>query len=185
VLADLLLLDGVVERSALQSTVGAMALHGGLEVGTVQLAEILAARLDLSIYTVTQPPSLWWHIPSTKYRLEASDRLAEFVAHCGIIFSIHGYGRPGMESTVLVGGANRVAARDVGAALRASGIDVIDDLHEIPMNLRGTHPNNPVNLSRGGGVQLELGSGLRSGPVLDQIADALTPVVHHYADCAN
>lgn len=159
-----------------------MALHGGLEAGTVQLAEMLAKRFNLSIYTVSQPPTLWWHIPSTKYLLEESDRLAEFVAHCGIVLSIHGYGRPGMESTVLVGGANRVAALDVGAALRASGIDVIDDLDEIPTNLRGTHPSNPVNLSREGGVQLELGSGLRSGQVLDQIADALAPVIHRLAD---
>ncbi len=181
-LADLLLLDGVVENAALRSKVGVMALHGGLEEGTAELAEILAGQCDLSIYTVTQPPTLWWHIPSTNHRLEASDRLAAFVAHCRFILSLHGYGRPGMESTILVGGAHRVAAGRVGAALRAAKIEAIDDLDQIPSKLRGTHPNNPVNLGGSGGVQLELGSELRSGPVLDLIADALTPLLDGYID---
>jgi phage replication-related protein YjqB (UPF0714/DUF867 family) len=33
---------------------------------------------------------------------------------------------------------------------------VVDDLAAIPKSMRGIDPRNPVNRSRGGGVQLEL-----------------------------
>ena len=33
---------------------------------------------------------------------------------------------------------------------------MLDDLDAIPSELRGLHRRNPVNLPRGGGVQLEL-----------------------------
>ncbi len=48
--------------------------------------------------------------------------------------------------------------------LRAAlpGYDVVDDLEEIPPELRGVHPANPVNRCTGGGVQLELPPRVRS-----------------------
>ena len=72
--------------------------------------------------------------------------------------SVHGYGREGWWTRVLVGGADRVFASHVAETLRGhlDGFEVVDDLEDIPQELRGLHPANPVNLTRGGGVQLEL-----------------------------
>ncbi len=41
------------------------------------------------------------------------------------------------------------------------GYQVITDLDAIPRELRGLHPDNPVNRVRFGGAQLELSSGVR------------------------
>ena len=74
--------------------------------------------------------------------------------------AVHGYGAEGHWTTLLLGGRNRLLAAHVGSALRAEldphGYDVIDDLEAIPPRLRGVHRDNPVNLPRAGGVQLEL-----------------------------
>jgi phage replication-related protein YjqB (UPF0714/DUF867 family) len=78
---------------------------------------------------------------------------------------------------VLVGGANRALAARLGARLRAGlpDYDVIDDLDRIPADLRGVHPQNPVNLTRGGGIQLELPHRVRSiGPYRDASYQAHT-----------
>jgi phage replication-related protein YjqB (UPF0714/DUF867 family) len=57
------------------------------------------------------------------------------------------------------------------------GYQVVTDLDAIPRELRGLHPDNPVNRVRGGGTQLELtprvrGISPRSGLPGD---DGLTP----------
>ncbi len=62
------------------------------------------------------------------------------------------------------------------------GYEVVDDLDEIPLALRGLHPENPVNRTRGGGVQLELPPRVRGlGPNghpdhVDQLVAALVAV---------
>ena len=43
--------------------------------------------------------------------------------------------------------------------------EVVDDLEQIPTELRGVHRANPVNLPRRGGVQLELPPRTRSRTV--------------------
>ena len=55
-------------------------------------------------------------------------------------------------------GAHRVLAEHLATHLRERlpAYDVVTDLDAIPLELRGLHPRNPVNLARGGGVQLEL-----------------------------
>ena len=81
--------------------------------------------------------------------------------------SIHGYGRDGWWTRVLVGGADRELAGRVAATLRKhlDGFEVVDDLDAIPRELRGLHPANPVNRTRGGGAQLELPPRIRGlGP---------------------
>ena len=72
--------------------------------------------------------------------------------------SVHGYGRDGYWTRLLLGGADRELAGAVGAVLRdgLDGYEIVDDLDAIPAALRGLHPENPVNRTRGGGVQLEL-----------------------------
>ena len=75
-----------------------------------------------------------------------------------MVISVHGYFRPEWSDAVYVGGANRELAAALSHRLRAvlSDLPVVDDLTAIPRGLRGVDPRNPVNGTRGGGVQLEL-----------------------------
>jgi phage replication-related protein YjqB (UPF0714/DUF867 family) len=159
--ADLLAHEGVEEVCELRSSFGLMAFHGGnLEHGTDQVALAAAAQAGASVYAVLQPPDLRGHIPSTAIRPAESERLAAFIDHVDVAVAVHGYGAEGFWTTLLLGGRNRELAAHIGAALRSElephGYDVVDDIEAIPSRLRGVHRDNPVNLPRGGGVQLEL-----------------------------
>src|SRR4051794_39520049 len=159
--AELLAHDGVEEICELRSTFGLMAFHGGnLEAETDRIAAAAAQQAGASLYAVVQPPDLRWHIPSIAVRPSDSDRLAEFIDHVEVAIAVHGYGAEGYWTTLLLGGRNRELAAHVGAALRSEldphGYDVVDELDAIPSRLRGVHRDNPVNLPRGGGVQMEL-----------------------------
>jgi phage replication-related protein YjqB (UPF0714/DUF867 family) len=159
--AELLAHEGVEELCELRSPFGLMAFHGGnLEHGTDQIAAAAAERAGASLYAVLQPPGLRWHVPSTAIRPAESAQLAAFIDHVDVAVAVHGYGAEGFWTKLLLGGRNRVLAAHMGAALRAElaphEYDVIDDLDAIPSRLRGVHRDNPVNLPRGGGVQLEL-----------------------------
>jgi phage replication-related protein YjqB (UPF0714/DUF867 family) len=159
VIAELLEHDGVVETCALHAEFGFMAIHGGsLERGTAEVARAAAARCSASLYAVEQPDGFRWHIPSHRYDPEAAPALGRFLAHVDRTVSVHGYGREGWWTRILVGGADRALAAEVAAALRpcVPDFDVVDDIDAIPPELRGLHPDNPVNRCRGGGVQLEL-----------------------------
>jgi phage replication-related protein YjqB (UPF0714/DUF867 family) len=144
-----------------------MAFHGGnLEKGTDTIAADAAQRSGASLYVVRQPADLRWHVPSVEFRPERSAALARFLGHVDLVVAVHGYGRRDMWTTLLLGGANRGLAAVLGAALRVrlgEGFTVVDDLDEIPRELRGVHPRNPVNIARGGGVQLELPPRVRPG----------------------
>ena len=175
--AELLACPGVDQYVSLRSTVGFLALHGGLEPGTAELARSAAERSDASVYTVVQPDDLRWHVPAHHIAPGDCPSLAEFLAHVQIVVSLHGYRRPDQPMAVLVGGANRSLAARLGALLRAGlpDYDVIDDLARIPPDLRGVHPQNPVNLTPGGGIQLELPHPVRSiGPYRDASYQAHT-----------
>jgi phage replication-related protein YjqB (UPF0714/DUF867 family) len=166
-LAELLGHPGVEERCELRSRFGLLAFHGGsLERGTDAIAVAAADRADASLYVVRQPPDLRWHVPSTAFDPADSPRLAAFVAHVEVAVAVHGYGRKGMWTTLLLGGRHRALAADLGTALRArlgDGFTVVDDLAAIPERLRGQHPRNPVNLPPARGVQLELPPRVRPG----------------------
>jgi phage replication-related protein YjqB (UPF0714/DUF867 family) len=167
-LAELLTADGVVEDLVLGSRIGVMAFHGGdLEVGTDLIADAVVARTGASLYAVRQPEGMQRHVPSTRFRPSHSERLAAFVDHVDLAVTLHGYGRRQMFRTVLVGGGNREAAAVVAGSLRSHlpAYEVIDDLDGIPRQLRGLHPDNPVNLPRRRGVQIELPPRVRgNGP---------------------
>ena len=159
--AELLAHDGVEELCELRSRFGFMAFHGGnLEKGTDVVAVDAASRAGASVYAVLQPPDLRWHIPSTSVQPSESPVLATFLDHVDVVIAVHGYGAEEYWTTLLLGGQNRTLANHVGASLRATlvphGYEVVDELESIPARLRGVHPDNPVNLPRGGGVQLEL-----------------------------
>jgi len=166
--ADLLAHDGVEEDLELRSTFGFMAFHGGnLEEGTDLVAAAAAAAAGASLYAVRQPPSLRWHVPSIEVTPEDSPTLARFLDHVDVAVAVHGYGRAGLWTTLLLGGRNRPLATHLAQHLRASlgGYAVVDDLAEIPRELRGVHRRNPVNGCRNGGVQLELPPRVRThGP---------------------
>ena len=177
-LAELIAIPGVVERVQLAGRVGVMALHGGLEDGTAEAAEEIARRANASIYAVIQPDDLWWHVPSVRYDPRESPKLTRFLEYVGLAVSLHGFGRRGLEDTVLVGGRNRQAAGVIADALRrVDGMRVIDDMDEIPPKLRGVHPSNPVNLPEFAGVQLELSSHVRRGDRLEGIIDAVANTI--------
>ncbi len=149
---------------ALRSTFGFLAFHGGaLERVTDRIATEAAARCGASLYAVVQPPGTRIHLPSIEVTPEASPRLAAFLAHVDVAVAVHGYGRHGLWSTLLVGGRNRELATHVGDLLAAAldEHEVCTDLDAMPDGLRGVHRRNPVNRCRGAGVQLELPPGVR------------------------
>jgi phage replication-related protein YjqB (UPF0714/DUF867 family) len=158
VFAELLRQPGVVELVELRSTFGFMAFHGGLEAGTELIAATAADAAGASLYAVVQPPDLIWHVPSSQVSPEGSERLARFLDHVEVVVSLHGYGRPGRSTDLLLGGRNRALAAELARQLRAAttGLRIVDELDEIPVELRGLNPANPVNRPPHGGVQLEL-----------------------------
>jgi phage replication-related protein YjqB (UPF0714/DUF867 family) len=173
-LADLLAHDGVEEHLELRGPVGFLAVHGGsLERDTDRIAREAADASAASLYAVLQPDDLRWHIPSARMDPADSPALSRFLGHVTVVLSIHGYGRDGLFTTLLLGGGNRTVAAQVAGHLRDAlpGYRIEDDLGAIPQPLRGQHPANPVNRTAGGGVQVELPPRIRlQGPNADPAA---------------
>jgi phage replication-related protein YjqB (UPF0714/DUF867 family) len=156
-LSELLTLPGVIEHSELRSRFGFLAIHGGgLEQMTDVIAERAADAADASVYVVRHPDHYPHHLPSALYRPQESDRLSEFLNHVEVVVSLHGYGRIGRSTQLLAGGRNRELAAHLARHVDVPGYQVVTDLDAIPRELRGMHPDNPVNRARGGGTQLEL-----------------------------
>ena len=121
------------------------------------IAERAADAAGASVYVVRHPDHYPHHLPSALYLAQESARLAEFLDHVDVVVSLHGYGRIGRSTQLLAGGRNRDARRAPGPPhRRCPGYQVVTDLDAIPRELRGLHPDNPVNRVRGGGTQLEL-----------------------------
>jgi phage replication-related protein YjqB (UPF0714/DUF867 family)/gamma-glutamylcyclotransferase (GGCT)/AIG2-like uncharacterized protein YtfP len=177
-LSELLTDSGVIEDSTLRSRFGFMAIHGGgLEQMTDVIAERAADAADASVYVLRHPDRYPHHLSSARYRAEESERLAEFLDHVEVVVSLHGYGRIGRSTQLLAGGRNRELAMHLARHVDVPGYQVVTDLDAIPRELRGMHPDNPVNRVRCGGTQLELtprvrGISPRSGLLGD---DGLTP----------
>lgn len=150
---------GVSEVLELRGRFGFMAFHGGeLEAVTDVVASRAAAASGSSYYGVLHPEGLDVHLPSALVAPSASTTLERFLAHLDVVVAVHGYGRQGMWTSLLAGGTNRALAAHVAehVACALPGYEVMTDLEAIPDGLRGLHPDNPVNLPVGGGVQLEL-----------------------------
>ena len=173
---ELLAHPGVEEVSELRSRFGFMAFHGGnLEKGTDDIARTAAERSGASLYAIIQPPDLRWHLPSTTIDPARSPALASFLDHVEIVVTVHGYGRDGLFTTLLLGGRNRRLASHVGSHLRVGlpDYEIRDELEQIPVELRGLHPENPVNRPPAGGVQVELPPRVRGlGPYWEQRPEA-------------
>lgn len=161
-LSQLLAEPGVTEVSRLRSRFGFLAIHGGgLEQMTDVIAEGAAEAAGASVYLVRHPDRYPHHLPSVRFRANESPRLAEFLDHVHVAVSLHGYGRLGLSTQLLAGGRNRKLARHLARHIDVPGYQVITALDAIPRELRGMHPNNPVNQVRDGGTQLELSSRVR------------------------
>ena len=162
---ELLAHPDVVEELELASRVGFLALHGGLEPGTAEIANAAARRAGASSYVIRQPDQLKRHVPSHEHDPAAAPLLAAFLDHVEVVVSVHGYWGHA-DDGLLVGGRDRALAGELGGRLRAALPDcvVIDDLDEIPRRLRGVDPRNPVNRTPHG-VQVELPHPVRAiGP---------------------
>jgi phage replication-related protein YjqB (UPF0714/DUF867 family) len=192
-LAELLQYDGVTEESVLRSTFGFMAFHGGaLEEMTDIVASRAAERAGASYYGIQLPDNLEWHIPSHRVTADQSPVLGEFLAHVDIVITVHGFGRAGFFTSLLLGGRNRRLAEHLGASLRSHlpAYRIIDELDDIPENLRGLHQDNPVNVVTHAGVQLELPPRVRGSSPLwwDWEGPGLTPhtesLIDALVDCA-
>ncbi len=160
--SELLADPRVTESSVLRSRFGFMAIHGGgLEKMTDVIAERAAAAAGASVYVVHHPAGYPHHLASARFSVAESARLAEFVEHVDVAVSLHGYGRMGRSTQLLAGGGNRSLAVHLARHIAVPGHQVITELEAIPRELRGLHPDNPVNRVRGGGAQLELSPRVR------------------------
>jgi phage replication-related protein YjqB (UPF0714/DUF867 family) len=172
----------VVEDCSLASRFGFMAFHGGLEAGTLPIARAAADMAGASWYTVDQPAHLRWHVPSTLVDPSRSVLLRDFLRHVQVAVALHGYGRRGRPSDVLIGGGNRALAAVFAAHLRSRCPDLVavDDLGAIPPTLRGLHPANPVNGPADSGIQVELPVRARRMPSSDRVVEALAATAERW-----
>lgn len=184
--ADLLARDGVHEQMDLRGKVGFMAYHGGsLEQMTDVIAAEAARRAGASYYGVVQPPGQRIHISSTKVTPTESAALHAFLEHVDVVITVHGFGRRGYFTSLLLGGRNRSFAEQIGGHLRdrLPAYEIVTDLARIPAELAGQHQRNPVNLARHGGVQVELPPRVRgSSPLWWDWEHGLTPHTHALID---
>ncbi|MFF8403968.1 poly-gamma-glutamate hydrolase family protein [Streptomyces sp. NPDC014846] len=172
--------------------VGLLALHGSNEGGTAELADLVARRCGATSLVFTQPgvprPR---HIPSPRMAADHCALLREFLDRVALTVSLHGHMRPHAPRTLFLGGGNREAAHLLAEELRvlAPGFRAVADLAAIPAALRGLHPRNPVNLTRLGGVQVELPLRARTTGAADTpprpVADALAAGVRRLAQLAS
>lgn len=161
-LSALLSEPGVTESSQLRSRFGFLAIHGGgLEEMTDVIAERAAEAAGASVYVLRHPDHYPHHLASALFDPAESPLLAEFLDHVDVAVSLHGYGRDGRCTQLLAGGRNRALAAHLTQHIRLAGYQLITDLDDIPPELRGLHPRNPVNRVRGGGTQLELSARVR------------------------
>lgn len=190
-LSALLAQPGVRETSTLRSTFGFMAIHGGgLERMTDVIAERAADAAGASVYVVHHPDHYPHHLASAKYVPAESTRLRAFLDHVASVISVHGYGRLGRSTHLLAGGGNRTLAGHVARHVDVPGYQLITDLDDIPGELRGLHPDNPVNVPVRGGVQLELSPRVRgisprsAMPGDDGLCPATSALVQGLAEAA-
>ncbi len=154
----------VFEEFSIRSEIGIMAYHGGtLEKATDSIARETAEQTGASYYGLIQTNDDPLHFPSTKLNEYASEILNEFFQHVKLVITIHGYGREHLFHSVLLGGRNRALASHIASFLKIELPDYsfISDIEDIPKELRGLHPKNPVNIPPFTGVQVELPPTLR------------------------
>jgi phage replication-related protein YjqB (UPF0714/DUF867 family) len=201
-LRQLLDLPGVREECTLRSEVGIMALHGGeQDRGTDHIARLVAERAGSSFYAIIQS-GVRVHLTSRHHDPAQSPTLRGFLDHVEVAISVHGFGRDGFSlwvddgqrpvfdlygpalrgaqtkplTGIILGGRNAQLLRRARTLFedRLPGYHVADERVRL-----GFHPQNPVNLPRRHGVQIELPPGLRGiGPY----GERTVPDVHDIPD---
>ncbi len=162
--AEHLATTGVHESCELRSSFGLMAFHGGhLEKVTDIVAAKVASLTGSSYYQVLHDEDAPTHIPSKFVHPGDSQLLADFLGHVTTTVALHGYGRDHLRRVILLGGSNRDLAQHLAEQLNEDlpKYEARYEIDEIPRELRGLHPDNPVNLPVNGGVQIELPPTLR------------------------
>ena len=152
------------EELSIRSEIGLMSYHGGtLEKATDAIARETAEQSGASYYGLIQTDDDPLHFPSTELFKYASNNLNVFFQHIRVVITIHGYGRESLFHSVLLGGRNRALASHIASFLKMALPDYSfeKNLDEIPKELRGLHPKNPVNIPEFAGVQVELPPTLR------------------------
>jgi phage replication-related protein YjqB (UPF0714/DUF867 family) len=184
------------------SRVGVLALHGGLEGGTAELAEHLSTAVGCTSLVFRQRGGHpWLHIPSADHARRDSPQLHEFLRHVHVVLSIHGHSGKSGSHSIYLGGANRALAGVLAERLRrrAPAYEAVVDIRRIPPKLRGMNPNNPVNQAGIPGVQVELPPSARraDGPatpgqpaipdlaVAQALADAVDTIAEAVPDDCN
>lgn len=158
-LDELLARSDVDEEIELRSRFGFMAYHGGtLEKTTDPIAREAAELANASYYGVVQIQDEPIHIASADVTPDHSETLSEFLDHVDVVITIHGYGREHLFHSVLLGGRNRALAHHIAAHSRFAlpRFTFEHNLRQIPIELAGQHPLNPVNRPASAGVQVEL-----------------------------
>jgi phage replication-related protein YjqB (UPF0714/DUF867 family) len=163
---ELLAQANVTEVCELRSSrLGFMAYHGGqLEKVTDVIASTAAEASGCSYYGVLQTDeNSVVHLPSATVAPTESPMLAAFLGHVDAVVTVHGYGRKRLWHALLLGGRNRELADHVARYLRRRlpDYDVINNPADLPRELAGMHPSNPVNLPPSRGVQIELPATVR------------------------
>jgi len=155
--------EGVSEILAVRGPIGIMAFHGGALERVTDVIAAETARLTESTYYAVLHPDDSLHVPSKFIDPAHSPKLSAFVDHVDVAIAIHGYGRHDAMFRVLLGGSNRALATHIGAYLEPAlpKYEIVTDLADIPRELAGQHPDNPVNRVRGKGVQIEVPAALR------------------------
>lgn len=130
---------------------------GAIELGTTGIVLAVAA-VDLSFYLfkgIKKSGNRYLHITSTNFDEPCA---LDLVKNSEIALAIHGEGSD--NSIVYLGGGNESLIRYLQNSLNEAGFDT--DKHDNP-HLQGTSSENICNrcASASGGVQLELGKGLR------------------------
>ena len=186
-LRELLEHPEVDEVCELRGSFGIMAYHGGgLEEFTDVIGRLVAEQTQSSYYGIHQPADLKWHIPSHHIDPDQSPSLRSFLAHVDTVVTLHGSGRKGFFTSILLGGRNRELAEHIGGHLSTAlpAYDICADLKRIPTDLAGQHPKNPVNLVKNDGVQIELPPRVRGQSPLwwDWDEQELVPHTRHLVD---
>jgi phage replication-related protein YjqB (UPF0714/DUF867 family) len=162
---ELLAHPDTVEECELRSRFGFMAYHGGkLEAMTDVIARTAAERSGASYYGLLFPDDIA-HLTSIAFDPDHSPTMAAFLEYVDVVVTIHGYGRADYWTRLLLGGTHRDLAMHIAAHVGAAlpDYEMLTELDQIPERLRGLHPRNPVNRTRGGGVQIELPPRVRGG----------------------
>jgi len=172
----------IVVRPVLGSKLAVVVPHGGgIERGASAIGRALAGDdLNLYLFEGTLAERNYEALHLTSHRFDEPECLA-LVAGCDHVVTVHGFNaQAGVEPDpgVVLGGLDEPLKLRIAEALRAAGIAAVTD----GLRFQARDPANICNRGRRGvGVQLELSSLLRGGPLEPAFVTAVGRVLRHAA----